>query len=327
MDIATSNAVELRISPEASFGQPAATPSFKKLRITGETLSLNSESAVSEEITTDRNRVNSVRVNKNVEGDISFELSCRSFDYLIQAALCGWWSNPVANLSTLKNGTKQVSFLMQKRHTDTNPPLYHNFYGVRVDTFNVTFTPAEIITCTASVLGKYDVLTSTPTTSNDLPADNTEPMNAAINVTTILDNGLQSTDVFNDFSISIANNLRMLLAIGSLGPIDINYGVMDITGSLSYYFKNATMYSRMINDTPFSVSIKVQDASGLYYIITLPRLKLESAEITAGGLDQDLAVDCQYRAMYDPVTQCQIKIDRYDTVVPVFDEQWDTQWV
>lgn len=328
MDIAVSNAVELYISPEVSFGQPAASPTFKKMRITGETLSLAADSAISEEIRSDRNRADSVRVNQNVEGDISFELSARSFEYLIQAAVCGVWSDPVSDISVLKNGTAKNSFLMQRRYTDLSPTLYHNFYGVRVDSLQLDLAPAEIINGSASVLGKYSLVATSPTVpSSDLPPDVTTPMNTALNVQTILDDGIVSTDVFNDISITIANNLRMLLAIGTLGPIDISYGVLDITGSVAYYFKNATMYNRLVADTAFSLSIKLQDVDGLYYIVTLPRIKLETAEVSAQGIDQDMVADCTWRAMYDPVTQCQIKIEKYDTATSVMDEQWDTEWI
>ena len=217
---------------------------------------------------------------------------------------------------------------MQKRYGDSTPQLNHNFYGVRVDTLEISLTPAEIISCTASVMGKYDVMTEDQfSTAYDLPEDATTPMNTATNVNTILENGTTSNDLFNELSISISNNLRPLLAIGSLGPIDINYGVMDVTGSISYYFQNSSVYNRLVADSSFSISIRLQDETGLYYRVTLPRLKLESAEITAAGLDQDLTVDCQWRAMYDPASGCQIKIEKYDTVVPLFDEQWDLLWI
>lgn len=309
----TSNAVELLISQETAFAQPSATPSFKKIRLTSESVSMSIDSAVSEEIIATRNRSDLVMMNKSVSGDVSFELSVRSFDDVLKAVMCGDWTGPVAGIFTLKNGLSRTSWLMQKRFKDAEPPLYHNFYGVRFDTFELTLTPAEIVDCSVSVVGKYSELTSTQLPSiTDLPADVTTPLTSSTNIMTILDNGVESTDLFSSLTIKIANNLRPLMAVSIFGPVDINYGSMDITGNLTYYFKNSAVYSRMIADTAFAISFIAKDDTGLYYRFTVPRLKLETAQITAGGLDQDMAVECAWRAMYDPVTNSQLIIEKYD---------------
>lgn len=313
MGIGTSNAVAIGIVPEVTFGVTPATPAFEQIRFTGESLNLDLENVTSEEIRADRNRADSVRVRTGVSGDLSFELSIASMNTLIQAALCGTWSAPTANLSNIKNGLVKRSFTFQKKFNDTDTVLYQNLTGIRIDTLELNLTPGEIVTGSVSVMGKNGAMTPTAITGQTaVAAPTTRVMNATGDVSAILDNGVTSTELYNSMSISIGNNLRSLEAIGNLGPVDINYGVMDVTGNIEFYFKNATVYTRFVNNTAFSMSVKLQDETGDYYNIKLPRMKLETAEITAGGLDQDLTVSCSWRAMYDPTSQCQIEIEKFD---------------
>lgn len=313
MGIATSNAVSIGIVPEATFGVTPGTPAFEQIRLTGETINASFENTVSEEIRSDRNRADTVRTRTGVEGDIQFELSVASFNTIIQAILCGTWSAPSANLSTLKNGTVKRSYTIQKKFNDTDTVLYNNFTGCRFDQLQLSLTPGEIVTGSASVMGKIGALTPTAITGQTIvAAPTTRPMNAVGDVSAITENGSASTELFNSFSLTVANNLRVLEAIGNLGPVDINYGVMDVTGDISIYFKNATVYNRFVSDTAFSLSFKIQDETGDYYLIKLPRIKLETAEITAGGLDQDMTVEATWRAMYDSTSACQIEIQKFD---------------
>lgn len=313
MGIATSNQVVLGIVPETNFGVTPATPAFELIRLTGETVNATFENTASEEIRSDRNRADTVRTRTGVEGDVQFELSIASFNTIIQAILCGTWSAPAGNISTIKNGVTKRSFTLQKKFNDTDTVLYQNFTGCRFDQLQLSLTPGEIVTGSASVMGKIGSMTPTAITGQtNVAAPTTRPMNAVGDVSAITDNGVTSTELYNSFSMTVANNLRVLEAIGNLGPVDINYGIMDITGDISIYFKNATVYNRFVSDTAFSMSFKIQDETGDYYLIKLPRMKLETATITAGGLDQDMTVEATWRAMYDSVSQCQIEIQKFD---------------
>lgn len=327
MGIATSNGEELRISVEPAFGSVTPNPMFAKMRITSESIVSEFTNTQSEELRSDRARADSVRVGSAVSGDIQFELSAKSFDGIIQAALCGIWTYPSAGKSIVKNGVYKPSFVIQKNFTDADSALRHNFYGVRIDQLSLTLTPGEIVTGSVSVMGKVGELVSTAFDGqSDFPYESTSPMNAANNVQSITLDGA-SSDWLNSLTINVANNLRALNAIGSLGPVAINYGVMDITGDISIYFQNSTTYNKFVNNTAIALIATIQDADNNYYKITIPRLKLETADITAGGLDQDLTIDATYRAMYDPITQCQIMMERNFDEVPLWDVLWDVEWV
>jgi hypothetical protein len=71
------------------------------------------------------------------------------------------------------------------------------------------------------------------------------------------------------------------------------------------------MYNRYIDSTAFSISFMTRDDDGNYYRFTIPAVKIETAKVESGGLDQDIMVSGTYRGIYDPVTACQIQVDKY----------------
>ena len=313
MSIGTSNQTAVYYTPEVTFGVTPATPLFTKVRITGETLKRDFKNIVSDEIRADRNRAESIRVGEGVAGDLNFELSIGSFNDVIQAVLGSTWSAPVTSLSSIKNGLVQRSFSLQKRVLDTTATFYENFVGCRFDALSLKFAPNEFLTGTIGVVGKTSSISAVIITGQTTAADvTTIPLNCAADITAITDSGVTSTEIYKSLTIDIKNNMRMLDAIGSTGPREINAGSFDVTGNLEIYFQNSTVYTRIINDTAFAMSITVTDDNGDYYKFTLPRIKLETAEITAGGLDQDMVVNCTYRAVYDTVTLATIAIEKLD---------------
>lgn len=313
MSIGTSNATEVLITPEVTFGVIPATPVFEKIRLTGESISDQFETIVSNEIRNDRNRADTVRVSQKVEGGMDFELSVASFNTVIQAVMAGTFSAPVANLSSIKNGVVKRSYTIQKKVADLTPVFYENFTGCRFGSLDISLKSGEFVTASTSVMGKASTIGSAIITGQTTAAEiTTTPFNAIGNIQAILDNGATSTELYRSMTINMNNNLRMLMAIGNLGPVEINYGVFDVTGNIEFYFQNSTVYNRLINNTSFSMAIRIQDSTGDYYNFKFPKMRLETGEITAGGLDQDMIVTCTYRAIYDPVALCTVEIEKFD---------------
>jgi hypothetical protein len=87
----TSNRTALRYAIETVLGTTPASPAFKELRYTGESLNFNQSSISSNEIRADRNIGDTVRVDADVAGDVNFEMSFSTFDDMLAAALCTSW--------------------------------------------------------------------------------------------------------------------------------------------------------------------------------------------------------------------------------------------
>jgi hypothetical protein len=102
-----SSSVQLYYVEEATWGEvPAGPPTLNELRFTSDSLTQNTETAISEEIRSDRQVSDIARVAVGAGGDVGFELSYGSHDDLIAGALADDWSATInetlvsANFST-----------------------------------------------------------------------------------------------------------------------------------------------------------------------------------------------------------------------------------
>lgn len=309
----TSNRTAIRIVPETTFGTTPATPALQNLRYTGESLSFNQRSVTSDEIRSDRSTVDLVRVGAEVSGDINVEMSFESFQDLLEGAFCSDFGAPVADVSTIKNGTTLKSFTIQKHFQDLAVPIFQNFVGCRVGGLSLDFKSGSILTGSFSFMG----LNATSGTSQIAGATFTNPgagnqvMNAVTNLVEIKKDGVTMATKIKAMTLELNNNLRGQEAIGTLGNVGIALGRLEIMGNIELYFENATEYTAFLNATAFELSFKLLDADGNYYLFTMPNVKYEEGTINSGGLDQDLMVNGKWRALYDVTEDCMIKLESY----------------
>jgi hypothetical protein len=102
-----------------------------------------------------------------------------------------------------------------------------------------------------------------------------------------------------------------LKAIGQLGNCDIGVGKCDVTGTLTAFFKDSSLYDKYLAGTPTSISYKVEDAATNAYIIDFPQVEFESDGLNVGGQDQDVTESLAFRAYKDPTYAYTIQISKF----------------
>lgn len=312
-NLATSNRTALRLVKEATFGITPATPALKTLRYTGESINFNQSKITSNEIRSDRNVADLIAVSADVSGDISVELSIAAFDDLIEGAFASTFPAPVDNLSTIKNGVALNSYTIQKHFQDMDVPVYQNFVGCRVGGMNLEFQNGSILTGSFSIMGLNATASTSQIAGATVVAAPTQSvMNAVTNLVEIEENGVTSTMVIKNLSLSVNNNLRAQDAIGTLGHIGIALGRCEVTGNITAYFKDLVQYDKFMNNTNFALSFKCLDDVNDYYEFLMPRCKFETATVVSGGGDQDIMIEGTYRAIYDPTEQATIVCNRFN---------------
>lgn len=311
-NLATSNRTALRLVKEVTAGTTPASPAFKSLRYTSESLNFNQSKIVSNEIRSDRNTSDLINVSADASGEINVELSLTSFDDLIEGAFASAFPAPVASLSTIKNGVVNNSYTIQKHFEDLDVPVFQNFKGCKVGSMNLSFSNGSILTGSFSVMGLTAVAgTAQETGATIVAAPSTSVMNAVTNLVNIEEDGVTSTMVIKDMTLELNNNLRAQDAIGTLGHVGIALGKCEVKGNISAYFKDLVQYNKFLNNTNFALSFRCQDAANNYYEFTLPKCKFETATIVSGGSDQDIMIEGSYRAIYDSVSLATIQCVRY----------------
>lgn len=314
MQAGTSNRTAIRIVKETVFNTTPATPAFKNMRYTGESLAYNIRNITSNEIRSDRMTADLIKVGADVSGDLNVELSFETFDDLIAGALCSSWSAPVGGASTIKNGVLMQSFSVQKHFQDLAIPQFQTFAGCMVGGMSLNFQTGQILTGTFSFMGCSAAMATSQiagaTFSN--PGQGNEPFNAVSNLIGLEKDDAAMTAKIRTMTMELNNNLRGQEAIGTLGYVGIAAGRLDISGNIELYFEDASEYTTFLNSDDFKLEFTLQDAAGNNYKFTLPRIKYEEGQIVAGGLDQDLVVAGSWRALYDVASASMIQIDKLD---------------
>lgn len=310
----TSNRTALRFVKEVAFNATPATPAFKNLRYTGESLAFNKRNVTSSEIRSDRMTADLIQVGADVSGDLNFELSFESFDDLIAAALCSDWGAPVAGVSNIQNGVIQQSFTIQKHFQDLAVPIFQNFTGCRVGGMSLDFQTGQILTGSFSVMGCTATQGTTQVVGATFasPGQGIEPMNAVTNLVNIQKDDVNLPAKIRTMTLELNNNLRGQEAIGTLGYVGIALGRLEISGNIELYFEDASEYATFLNNDDFKLEFTLQDAAGNSYAFTLPRVKYEEGTILSGQLDQDLMVNGRWRAIFDSVSSSMIQIVKTD---------------
>lgn len=215
--------------------------------------------------------------------------------------------------SMIRNGTQLKSYTIQKVFSDLTTPLYHNYVGARYNTMSMNVQTGQIVTGAFGIMALgSNQLTNQIAGATVAAAPTGDVLNAVGNVVGITLDGVPSTAYFNTLSLQLNNNLRAQDAVGSLPHIGIALGRLDVTGTLNLYLEDASMYDKYLNAQAFSLSFNLLDSAGNHPMtVTLPRIKFETGQTNAGGRDQDVMLNANFRAIFDPVTSCTIQIDKF----------------
>jgi hypothetical protein len=171
--------------------------------------------------------------------------------------------------------------------------------------FDTVSAKALAMTATSNLNGTDDV--NFPTTYS--------PINATSNVAKLYEAGAVIPNTFvKSLSFDLENGLAAQMAIGSLAPVGCRPGTLNVTGKMSVYLADGSIYNKFVNNVPSSLAIVLCDGpvgTGNGYVITLPSLRYTDANAVAGGIDQDMMVELTFAAKIDVLTGKMIIVDRF----------------
>ena len=207
------------------------------------------------------------------------------------------------------NGVTDSSFSIEKEYTDlTN--IFSIYTGFMIDSLTLTVPSDNIVTGSFGILGK--IAASASSTEGDeghTAAPSNEVMAGIEDITAIMESStaLASTQ----FSISLSNNLRERMQIGTLGPIGISSGTTEVTGTLQGYFTQVAEIDKYLNFTDTTLAIQFADSTGKGYVIDLPRVNYSSGTRVAGGVNTDILADLAFSSFRHETQGETIVIQRF----------------
>lgn len=201
--------------------------------------------------------------------------------------------------SRLTNGVTQTSFTYEKEFPDV--VQFFSFPGMTPGKMMLNFVAAALTDGSFEFMGKSGTRAAVTALPGTAVASRTaEIMNGATGVGQLYENNVALSSTFiKSLNLTIDNMQRSQEAIGNFGYVGIGSGTLDVKATMEVYFSDGALYDKFIANTYTSLTVGSTDPLGNGYILTLPRLNLMSAKVTAGAKDQDLMASFEVMALAD----------------------------
>ena len=209
------------------------------------------------------------------------------------------------------------SFSFESFYEDIGKGFLQN--GMMPNSFTLDLNAASIMTGSFDFMGKATTTLTTPTlgntgTYNVLGTVNNEVLNATTDVGSLLMNNAVLSTAIKQIKVDGKGGLRNQMAVSNKFPVGIGTGRMEISGTAQVYFADLATYNIFLNHTTVSLGWNVFDSNLNTYYFTIPSLVFTSDPINVKGIDQDVMEDIAWEAYRDPVTNCQMQIDRFSSL-------------
>lgn len=220
-------------------------------------------------------------------------------------------ANTTVKGKMMRNGVTPTSFTIEKEFADVS--AFHQFAGMRVGTMAMNLEQQSILTGNFGFIGKSQVATSVTLASTTASPTTNPVMNASGNVVRIWEGSEAVTGAyFQSISIELNNNPREQAVVGSDSLAGVATGRCEIGGSFSAYFEDNTTLDKFVNATDTSFRFQINDNDGNSYIISIPAVRLEEADIVAGGANTDVLQNFSWGAFINGPGTHSIQIDVLD---------------
>ncbi len=307
MTVADGSQTRLAYVLETSPGIIPATPEWQTLRYVSETLALNKQTDIPDEITGGRDVTDIVDVGRSVGGAVNTLLSYGTFDDLLSGLLCNDWDNDV-----LVNGRTAKTFAFEKTFDLGASKAYDRFLGVRMNSLDLSFQTRQSVTANWSVMGlnvadpsaaiiagaTYEAATTTPV------------LNAALNIGSLTIGGVAASPKLQSASITINNNIYQNDVLGSYAPYGHGLGRLDVSGSITALFESVDLYKAIIAHDDLSLSLTIGAAANSRYKLTLEKIKGTNGNPQVAGNNRAVLLTMPFQAKYGPNIGGSIKLER-----------------
>lgn len=292
---------------ESAYGVTPATPSLARLRHTGTTLGVTKTTHLSEELRPDRQIVDFRHGQKQVGGDVNFELSYGSFDAWLEAVLCGTW-----NTNVLKAGTTRRSFSILRHFSDIADGAgkpYHMATGCELNTLALTIPTDGIVTGAFGIVGKDIVPATAAPAGSTLGTPNTNQVMDSFSGE-ILEGG-SAIAIATELGLNLENGITPRFAIGSDEVTGLaSIGRSNLTGQLAAFFESAALLEKFLDPSvQSSLAFTLEDEAGNSYEFLLPKIKYNGGQPDTSG-QAEITITLPFQALFDETEGTNLKITR-----------------
>jgi hypothetical protein len=174
----------------------------------------------------------------------------------------------------IKKGTTVTSFVIERYFIDVTQ--YQLYTGGIINGFSLDLAPNGMVTGGFSFLFKDAENASSAYHDGD-PVD-VETNRPFDSFTGYINENNTASEVLSALNFSLDNGFERNFVLMADTCPQMTSGRSNVTGSITAYFENKTLYDKFVNETESSLEVGFQDNNLNGYVITLPRVKYTSAE-------------------------------------------------
>lgn len=312
--MATGSNTRVAFIEEVTAGTTPATPAFDVFPINDFSLQLTKDVFTDASIYQDRQTHFLKHGNKKVGGDITVTLLGAGANPTGNTLYDKWFEslfNSAWVSNVLKIGNTNKSFTFEKTITDTaGTSSYFRFKGVQATALSFDVALNAPVKAKWTVLGlDADAISTTALTGATYTAQPSAPSPLVhTNANNIFKEGGTATALMTAFQLTINNGSDSNFALGNAVAQSITSSRAQVTGSATYYFSDASMMNKFINETDSSLEVKLSDGTRSYTFL-LPKVTYSGATQTIQN-ENTLIVTMPFTAVYDTVTGTTVQITR-----------------
>lgn len=296
---------------ESTFGTTPAG-NFQNIPFSTHSLDLTKERVQGSDIIGDRMPRVDRHGNRQVSGDIVVDLRDGDYDDLLAAGMLSTWdTSPVSNPDELKVGTTPVYFSIEDYAADIDQARL--FTGCTVTSMAFSLAPKQMVTCTFGLIGKDMTISATEKTQDS--ASGAAPFDSYSGNITLGDAGGSPSAITSlaALEFTVDNGYQPNFTIGSDSAVQLSYGRATIEGTATFYFEDASLINRFLNETETEMTVGVDDPTGANdYGFYFPRIKINGAPVPVSGEDSRM-IEMPFVALYDSTEGSNLTITRPET--------------
>ena len=204
-------------------------------------------------------------------------------------------------------GTTLTTFTMERQFIDITQ--YQVFTGVAVNTMDFSIQPNAIATASMTLLGMSGgTMSGSSVENSQVAAATNSPMDAFAGE---LYEGLASVAVVTGIDFSINNQREVRGVVGQSTSPDVYEGICEITGTITIFLQDGTLYSKFLDETESSLWVRLDDpdTATSFLNFVFPRVKYSAGDIDPPG-SGPVTISMPFRALYDATAGTSMTIQR-----------------
>jgi hypothetical protein len=247
MPIKTEQGTNIYIEAETSGAVPTS-PRPQAYRYVSESIEGDYDTIESSTLIPGRNPAKSEKGTESSAGDLTVEFAVDEHDILLEALLCGTWtantslSDSSYTVHDLVPGVTQRTFYLLKEYTQA-PVKYQLFRNLQINSLNMPLSVKSFVPLTFSFLGSNNapLVDSAPVSLTNKGAAKTT--DRFITTSGFLKYNSTERTKCSEASLVINNNMDVLYSLFQQNAIETALGMLDITGSITEYLDDGTLYN------------------------------------------------------------------------------------